>query len=931
MRFLNLTNIRKRGKLKKQELKILVCLFFTFLVIFNFIYVNGNYFGIKFSDDNLSNKNNDNSDAIFNNLKTTSATSMLQDPFTENFTLLRNFFTNKYQSNLDFEVDLYYRYGDQDGDILDSTIFSEDNLLYYNSLMKMEIDDIQTYEIYLDLKDTTLWYNGDINEFKYGFVKSIGDTTGELLNNNRSLIDNLLPIFLLIENIGAEIDIITVSGTTPRQSINEMFYLINSSEFWDDRFLYNGFFSYNSSDTKHVESNFYSILANLLIHRTYKDLGLDSVIQSRAYELANLTMNDINTYMWDSADNAFYHRGNENWAFTELKDDYYYLSTNALGIITLLEFWLATGMENDSTYLKRAIRLYDSLDSHFWNDTINLYKRIVRPDWSDFDNSLNLNDNALMMSACLKFFEVTGNLTYYSRALEIYKSIQNNLYDKVNHAYDFSFTNSTKSFNSNLKLSKAYLNAFEIYNNTVLNVKYNVSGEVPSFILNQDVMNLTSTYSFRKIGQYYNPENESYGRYTVQHDITNYSINYIFKYPNGTFFYQFDDIILDPKTSYALPYEINETLPIIDGYYIYVWANATYFKLTNTLKRFNVISGLISESIEGLPGILYQGPIVNVSLFLNYTRNDNLTLTASIVGQDIVNYPSQEINFTSIEEIIQIDFNLTSRFGAELGSSEIFFRIKKGSIIYLEIKEVIEIGYSFDYSNLLYQDKVVKGENIFVSINLKNFLPNATQTLNVSFTGITENCIEEIISEESLSEKEIVNVVYYLKTLESILNDTIRIEMKISINTTEYYSKKFTVEIMPKFEIISATFPQSIPQGDTAYLIIIIQNNQEISEAFSLYINNVKFGTNIAELNTGENIIVAKIVPTINPYEFGIRSYRVKLTDSQDQEIALFYFETSLELSTLNLILFYLLPIIVPIGIILYFKNKDIKHKKLRR
>lgn len=931
MRFLNLLNIRKRGKLKKQGLKIIICLFFSFLIILNFIYINGNHFGIKYSDDNFSNNNNDNSDTIINNLKTTSATSMLQDPFTENFTLLRNFFTNKYQSDLDFDIDLYYRYGDQDGDILDGTIFSEDNLLYYNSLMKMEIDDIQTYEIYLNLKDTTLWYNGDVNEFKYGFVKSIDNTTGEIKNNNRFLIDNLLPIFLLIENIGSDINSFTVSGTTPRQSINEMFYLINSSEFWDDRYLYNGFYDYNSSNTKHVESNFYSILANLLIHQTYQDLGLDNSIKDRAYELANLTMNDINEHMWDSADKAFYHRGNENWVPIGGTDNFYYLSTNALGLFTLLEFWTASGMENDSTYLKRANQLYNTLNSHFWNDTVNLYKRIVNPDWTTFDNSLNLNDNALMMSACLKFFEVTGNITYYNKALEIYKSIQYNLYDNINHVYDFSFTNSTKSFNSNLKLSKAYLNAFEIYNSTVINVNYNVSGEAPSFIFNQDIMNLTSTYSFRKIGQYYNPENESYGRFTAQYDISNYSINYIFKYPNGTFFYQFDDIIIDPKTSYSLLYEINETLPIIDGYYIYVWANTTFFKLTNTLKRFNVVSGLINESIEGLPGILYQGPIVNVSLFLNYTRNNNLTLTASIEGQDIVNFPSQEINFTTVEELIQIDFNLTAKFGAEPGSSEIFFRIKSGSILYLEIKEIIEIGYSFEYSNLLYQDKVVKGENLLVSMNLKNFLPNATQTLNVSFTGITENSIEDIITEESLSEKETITVVYNLKTLESILNDTIRIEMKISINTTEYYSEIFTVEIIPKFEIISTTFPKSIPQGKTAYLIIIITNNQEISEAFSLYINDIKIGTNIADLNTGENIIVAKIVPTINPYEFGIRSYRVKLTDSKDQEIALFYFGVSLELSTLNLILFYLLPGIVPIGIILYFKNKDIKHKKLRR
>ena len=247
------------------------------------------------------------------------------------------------------------------------------------------------------------------------------------------------------------------------------------------------------------------------------------------------------------------------------------------------------------------------------------------------------------------------------------------------------------------------------------------------------------------------------------------------------------------------------------------------------------------------------------------------------------------------------------------------------------IQKEIQIGYSFDYSNLIYQNQVVKGENIFVAMNLKNFLPNATQTLNVSFTEITENSIEEFSSEETLIENEIKAVTYYLKTLESITNDSIILKMRILINATEYYSKIFTVYIIPKFEIISASYPVTVPQGDPAYLIIIIRNNQEHTEKFSLYINGIPYATNIDELNTGENTIIASTIPTINPYEFGIKKYRVVLMDSEDEEIALFYFEVNLELSVLNLLLFYILPIIAPIGIILFFKNRDIKHKKLRR
>ncbi|MCK4370884.1 MAG: hypothetical protein KAW03_07435, partial [Candidatus Lokiarchaeota archaeon] len=262
---MELSNLFIKGKKRRQidqRLKIVISLFFVSIFLLNILNIN-------FSGENFSAENRDILDNPTDNLQTSSATSMLQDPFTENFAQLRDFFETKYQSSLDFDIPTYFRYGDSDGNITDDTIFSEDNLFYYNSLTKMEIDDFETFEIYLDLKDTTLWYEGDVNEFEYGFVNSIDNATGEIKDDNRYLYDNLLPIFLLIENIGAEINTISINGKSPRYYINEMFYLMNSSEFWDDRPSYNGFYHYNSSyleppsniNVKYSESNFYAILA----------------------------------------------------------------------------------------------------------------------------------------------------------------------------------------------------------------------------------------------------------------------------------------------------------------------------------------------------------------------------------------------------------------------------------------------------------------------------------------------------------------------------------------------------------------------------------------------------------------------------------------------------------------------------------------------
>jgi hypothetical protein len=352
--------------------------------------------------------------------------------------------------------------------------------------------------------------------------------------------------------------------------------------------------------------------------------------------------------------------------------------------------------------------------------------------------------------------------------------------------------------------------------------------------------------------------------------------------------------------------------------------------MAKSIKRFNVISGLINESIEGLPETLFQGQVLNVTLLLNYTRAEDLTLTASLEGEDIVQYPAQILNFTASTEM-NVSFDLTAKFGVSPGPSEITFNFKKGNTVYLSVKKVIDIGFSFNYEHLIYQSRVVSGQNIQISLDLINFLPNVTQTLNVSFTGETDNTIETFIQQETIEKDDIKSVSYALKTLENIRNETIRIIMKILQNTTVYYTEQLIIEIIPEFEILSVSFPEQISQGSYASLIIIIRNNKDTFESFTLSINGKDVKTNIDDLSPGENRIIQKFIPSSNPYEFATKTYRITLKDDENGEIARFYFEVVLELSTFNLVIFYLLPGIIPVGIILYFLSKEIKSKKLRR
>ncbi|MFX1376607.1 MAG: hypothetical protein ACFFA0_12425 [Promethearchaeota archaeon] len=920
----------KKCRQRRQFIKIIICIFFILIFSLNFLSYYSSSNQAYYSDEDISSNNE-------SNLDVATDTSMLQNPFTENLDLLRTFFENKYQSNLDLDITLYFRKGDQNGIITDDTIYSEDNLFMYKSLMQSEIDEIETFDIYLKLKTTPLWYEDEVQQFNYGFVRSIDNSTGEVNNDNRYLKDNVLPIFLLIENIGEDIDDISINGKTPEDSIEEMFSLINSTEFWDE--TYDGFADSNSTNKKYSESNFYAILANLLIHRTYDQLGLSEVIKDRAYNLANKTMHAIADplHMWNPTYKAFYHNADRNWATLGSGQKNYHLKINALGIITLLEFWIGSGMENDSSFLLQAISLYNSLNNNLWNSlgpTSGLYHNISQPDWTIIDPDYDLNANSLMLEACLRLFQLTGNITYYNRAIEIYNAFEIYLYDNINNAYDFSLTDNSKYFNSNLKLYVAYLEASETYSSTILNANYNLTDTIPNLVFNQDILNLTSVYAFERTETYYNISIDSYVPFTITYNITNVDINYLFKHPNGTFLYQFEHQIISPDKSHTLTQEIEETLPIGDGYYIFIWANTSYFRVADTVKRFNVVSGLINETIENLVSLLYQGPILNISLPINYTRKDNLTLMASLEGDEIINFPAQEVNFTAnpdLDFLTYINFNLTAKPGAVPGNSEIIFRITKGNILYLEVKKKIKIGYSFDYEHLMYQSKVVSGENILISLDLINFLPNATQSLNISFVGKTENTIEPFIQEETLDVEEIRSVSYNIRTFKNIKYGTFKIEMNVIQKDTVYYTEELTIEILPKFEIVSISFPEKISQGTPAYMIIIINNNLENSEDFYLYLNEKIVQPNINELIPGENRIVKKITVSDNPYEFGTKTYKVVLEDSENEEIARFYFKVNISLSTFNLVVFYLIPCIVPIGIILYFLNKQIKHKKLQR
>ena len=247
----------------------------------------------------------------------------------------------------------------------------------------------------------------------------------------------------------------------------------------------------------------------------------------------------------------------------------------------------------------------------------------------------------------------------------------------------------------------------------------------------------------------------------------------------------------------------------------------------------------------------------------------------------------------------------------------------------MELIKTINLGHSIDYSDFLYKSRVVSGDKIQILFNLINFLPNTAQSCNISFSGAY---IQNMKQEVNLGPNEVRSLYYELITQENIIQNSIAFKFEISKGDTILYSKTNQIEILPELEILSVTFPEVVSQGETATFIMVINNNRDSSIPYSLTIHSTNGETNLSGgLAPGENQIQANVVPTLFPYDFSDKTYIFQLRDGSGNTIAQYYYKVKIVTSPTNILLFYVLPVAIAVGIILFYKNKELKHNQLRR
>ncbi len=927
---------KRKSYIEKRNLKKIVVIFFLgTMLISNFIFIQNQKNQFDFSNKKLINEKEFIKEINPLLPRISDDPIELQDPFTKNFSNIWDNFRINFTSDLtDYDIPTYIRGKDSGSTTVDNGVYSLDNLLLYNSLLDFNYGQQETFEAYSKLKTTPLWYENDTGKYEYGFVGTIDGTTGDITDNNRYLIDNVMPMFLLVGDGTEYLDGITYNGANATNSLEESFLLVNSTQFFN--VSDNGFLDFNSTSSGSIyqmKSNFYTILAYYQIYRNWEYIQSGNFNIDDVYDTANSVMETFIEKMWDNENKGFYKSARTKWEVNDISEDVLkFLDVNALGILALLDYWIENEeMNTNSLYFKNATLLYNIIDHNLWNSSSGAYQHAEKKGWAglggDQYKKFDLESNALMMSACLKLFEVTGNFTYYNRSRDIYKTFEDDMFDSTNNAYISSLNpvNPHLNLTSNLRVIETYLKAFDIYNSTVLDAEFNIT-DTADYIFNQDAINLTCDYKFEKtiipginITRYNN--------------ITGGVITYVFRYPNETII---DDVITYDITGNTtnLIYPITDVLPVDDGYTITIKANSTDFGVAFAYKTFNVISGLILIDIVGDEEInevdkFYQGQTRDINITIESWYNYNLTLNVTLEGFGVIKYTVMNLNFVNNTPDILVELNISALSSAVNGSRTLSITFKNGTVLYLEIAIDIIISDALTYSNLIYNKDIVPGNSIQVSLELLNYLPNNNQSLNLTFTG--EFVVGQKLFTYTLDESEVRTISTSVSVSSNIDVDSFEITMEILKGSTVIKSAILTVNILSKFEIVSINYPEKVVQGVPAKLILIIKNNQENLHEFTLKINGDKIDTNLEELISGENRIEVEVLPTFNPYEIGYKKFHIELEDKDDEVIVEDYFESEIQLSTINLLLFYVLPITIPIGIILYSKNKEIKMKLLRR
>ncbi|NVM00922.1 MAG: AGE family epimerase/isomerase, partial [Candidatus Helarchaeota archaeon] len=181
--------------------------------------------------------------------------------------------------------------------------------------------------------------------------------------------------------------------------------------FWDNKNGgYNSTNTTTSQDEKSLYDNFLAILANLKIGSTSQ---INQTIRNQALALANFTLNETVSKLWDSSIYGFYSNFNHTWQPIYGIDE---KSTiiNSLAILTMIEYLRI--YPNATNYYTKINQTSDFMLNYLWDSGFLGF-------FSHYNGSVGINntnktlkDNSFAILAFSELYEFTNNYTHYINA-----------------------------------------------------------------------------------------------------------------------------------------------------------------------------------------------------------------------------------------------------------------------------------------------------------------------------------------------------------------------------------------------------------------------------------------------------------------------------------------------------------------------------------
>ena len=800
---------------------------------------------------------------------------------------------------------MLYRHSFNNTDIFnitDSNVYSADHFYYLMSahVTKSEFFVPIYYKLY---KQTELWDN-----VSGGFYTKVDENVSKITDEKRCF-DNALAILGLIAGLEFEYQ----SPDIPIL-INEFWPIFNNL-FWDSNA---GLYNYSNIDgSKYVSDNLLTAISlfNILKYSDFNSLpSLLSEVKSRAVEV----MEEINSSFYISAENYPGFKESSN-------DSDKYLLTNALGIIALLEWNIVQGFSKNSKQVQQAIKIYNFLKSRLYNSTYNMYN--FKSDMAgvgSFDFNLKLKENSWMLKATTELFKATGNITYYKDALDLFYGIEQTLYDPSKKGYFDVFGpngSDIKSLDGYCMFQTSLYDLKHLYDSAKINIHSNQSSYL---YLNTTAFNVTINVNYSMQYSYSSGEDpvEVNSSWNYEVPIENVSLKLILRYENNSIVDIIDEISTNSYGNYTFIYDITK-LPM-GKYYLTVLANKTGYCLEYETKILEYTSGLIIiEYIKNFE-VLYQGEnrILNVSI--GSIRTDNITCNLSLRGVEFEDAFLENIlvqNYTLTYALI----NLTVKDTATTGIKNITLSLYNNSILLYNKTFEIEVSFGVEVESVSYSPYIIDNNPITIKITLFNH----RETLTEHFLEIATSGDFFIYSTQNLSainplERKVYSITLIPK------NDIVFGAAKFNINLSKYgetiYNKNYTINFVPSLIINKISSSSVVIHGQKPILSLEIQNYNMTPQKITVKINGQISWSNYAYFGENRfNIDLDK--PYFSPYNIQPNQYFVEIYKG-DILIAKEYITISHQISIMELCIFYIAPIAIPLVVVVFFKYKQIEFEK---